>query len=152
MSNIWKEDRIGSALRGENPTVITRMPSGFAVLGDTQFLPGYCLLLAYPKVDALNSLDLDEQMNYLKDTAILGRALQDVTGCARVNYGTYGNHDPFLHTHIWARYTWEDNERRSHPAWLYPDGLRSAADVQFDLNKHSDLMEKLRARVSELLE
>lgn len=48
----WKNDRIGSVLKGENPTVITRMRSGFAVLGDTQFLPGYCLLLAYPKPGA----------------------------------------------------------------------------------------------------
>ena len=27
--------------RGENPKLILRMKSGFAVMGDTQFLPGY---------------------------------------------------------------------------------------------------------------
>lgn len=46
----WKKDRIGSALRGENPTVIARMKTGFAVIGDTQFLPGYCLLLSLQPV------------------------------------------------------------------------------------------------------
>ena len=35
----WKHDRIGAAERGENPTVVLRMPSGIAVMGDTQFLP-----------------------------------------------------------------------------------------------------------------
>lgn len=35
----WREDRIGSALRGENPTVLRRLEAGFAVIGDTQFLP-----------------------------------------------------------------------------------------------------------------
>jgi hypothetical protein len=34
-----------AALRGENPMVMARMPSGFAVIGDTQHLPGYSLLL-----------------------------------------------------------------------------------------------------------
>ncbi len=38
----WKQDRIGAAERGENPMVLARMRSGYAVIGDTQFLPGYC--------------------------------------------------------------------------------------------------------------
>jgi hypothetical protein len=32
----WQEDRVGPALRGENPTVLARMPGGFAVMGDPQ--------------------------------------------------------------------------------------------------------------------
>ncbi len=36
----WKDDRIGSAHRGENPMVMALMRSGFAVIGDTQHLPG----------------------------------------------------------------------------------------------------------------
>ncbi|HEV2127574.1 MAG TPA: hypothetical protein VGR22_03035 [Thermomicrobiales bacterium] len=46
----WKRDRVGSAESGTNPMVITRMESGYAVMGDTQFLPGYCVLLASPRV------------------------------------------------------------------------------------------------------
>jgi hypothetical protein len=42
----WRADRIGSALRGENPTALRRLDAGFAVIGDVQFLPGYCVLLA----------------------------------------------------------------------------------------------------------
>ena len=41
----WRDDRIGSAARGENPTVLAELPSGYAVIGDVQFLPGYCVLL-----------------------------------------------------------------------------------------------------------
>jgi hypothetical protein len=41
----WRDDRIGAAHRGENPMVMARMRSGFAVIGDTQHLPGYSLLL-----------------------------------------------------------------------------------------------------------
>ncbi|WP_228504433.1 hypothetical protein [Curtobacterium sp. VKM Ac-1395] len=30
----WRRDRIGSALRGENPTVLRRLTASFAVIGD----------------------------------------------------------------------------------------------------------------------
>jgi hypothetical protein len=35
MSDDWRTDRIGSAQRGENPTVLRRLDAGFAVIGDT---------------------------------------------------------------------------------------------------------------------
>jgi hypothetical protein len=33
------KDRIGSALRGENPSLMGRLPQSFAVMGDIQWLP-----------------------------------------------------------------------------------------------------------------
>ena len=42
----WRADRLGTARRGENPMVLVKMRSGYAVIGDTQFLPGYCVLLS----------------------------------------------------------------------------------------------------------
>ncbi len=56
MAEEWKRDRIGAAERGENPTVIVRLRSGFAVLADTQFLPGYSILLAAPRVRDLREV------------------------------------------------------------------------------------------------
>ena len=50
----WRTDRIGSAIRGENPTVLARMPAGFAVIGDVQWLPGYCVLLSDDPVATLS--------------------------------------------------------------------------------------------------
>lgn len=40
--------RVAAAQDGKNPTVICRVPSGWAVLSDTQFLRGYALLLPDP--------------------------------------------------------------------------------------------------------
>lgn len=50
-------DRGELARRGANDAVTCRLPSGWAVIGDVQFLPGYCLLLADPVVASLNDLD-----------------------------------------------------------------------------------------------
>jgi hypothetical protein len=35
-----------------NPTTVSPMKSGFVVMSNSQFLPGYCLLLAYSGVGA----------------------------------------------------------------------------------------------------
>src|SRR5687767_6672103 len=39
------DERLEAAERGENPTVLARLKTGWTVIGDTQHLPGYCLLL-----------------------------------------------------------------------------------------------------------
>ena len=66
----WRTDRIGSALRGENPTVLARLPAGFAVIGDVQWLPGYCILLTDdPSVTRLSELRPAERTAYLDSMA-----------------------------------------------------------------------------------
>ena len=131
-------------------TLIVQMPSGRAVLGDSQLLRGYCLLIAEPEVASLNDLPLEGQMVFLRDMALLGRAVQDVTHCARVNYSVYGNTDPFLHAHIFARYASEDAEKAKLPVWFsYSASERDA--VEFNLEQHRSLRLELRARLLELL-
>ena len=96
--------RVEWAREGANPTVICRMPSGWAVLGDDQFLRGYSLLLPDPVVPDLNSLASDERLRFLGDMAILGDALLEVTGAYRINYEILGNTEPALHAHVFPRY------------------------------------------------
>src|SRR5215475_13686002 len=90
----WKVDRIGSAERGENPTVLARMRSGFAVIGDTQFLPGYCLLLAAPQANHLSDLPFARRSAFLFDMSLLGQAIEIACrpqGLRRMNYESLGN-------------------------------------------------------------
>lgn len=65
MTGDWRTDRIGAALRGENPTVLRRLGSGFAVLGDVQFLPGYSVLLVdEPGIERLTDLPKAKRLSY----------------------------------------------------------------------------------------
>jgi diadenosine tetraphosphate (Ap4A) HIT family hydrolase len=151
MSN-WRDDRVGSALRGENPTVLARLPASFAVIGDVQWLPGYCVLLTDdPAASRLTDLARPKRRQFLQDMDRLGEAVQRV--CARldpafrrINLEILGNTDAFLHAHIWPRYDWEPLDRVRHPVWLYPqsnwadestalgpqhDGLRVALSEEF---------------------
>ena len=148
----WKQDRIGSALRGENPTVLRRLPSGFAVVGDTQFLPGYCVLLAEPEVGHLSDLSLPARSRFLTDMSLLGEAVERVCrpeGLVRINYEILGNGLPCLHAHVYPRYAWESDERRRGPVRLYPpDELYGPAYALSDA--HDELRRSIGDALDEL--
>ena len=122
----WRSDRIGAAARGENPTVIARLPASYAVIGDVQWLPGYCVLLSDdPAATRLSDLDDDARPAFLDSMARLAAAVENVCGARdpafrRVNVEILGNTDPFLHAHVWPRYDWEPPELVARPVWLYP--------------------------------
>ncbi|WP_030764154.1 HIT family protein [Streptomyces sp. NRRL F-2664] len=121
----WRRDRIGNAHRGTNPTVLRRLDTGFAVIGDRQFLPGYSVLLTDdPAVTRLSDLPRPRRAAYLADMERLAEAVE--RACAqldpafrRVNIEILGNTDPYLHAHIWPRYDWEPEDRVGRPVWLY---------------------------------
>jgi diadenosine tetraphosphate (Ap4A) HIT family hydrolase len=145
----FKEDRIGYALRGENPTMISRMASGFVFLMDMQFLPGWCVLTAYPQVRELNALSFDERNEYSTDMQILGEAIAAVTNPVRMNYAIMGNTDHYLHAHVHPRYAWEDPDRLRKPAWLYPDEFWRSPEYMLN-ESHVELAEKLKAKLEDL--
>ena len=122
----WRADRIGSALTGENPTVLARLPSAFAAIGDVQFLPGYCVLLTDRfGVERLSDLPRPERRAFLGSMDLLGEAVETVCGgrdpgFRRVNLEILGNTDAFLHAHVWPRYEWEPPELVTRPVWLHP--------------------------------
>jgi diadenosine tetraphosphate (Ap4A) HIT family hydrolase len=122
----WRQDRVGSALRGENPTVLAHLPQSFAVIGDVQWLPGYCLLLTDdPAVDRLTDLPRPRRVAFLESMERLGETVERTCAATdpafrRINLEILGNTDPFLHAHIWSRYEWEPPELVGRPVWLYP--------------------------------
>ena len=126
MTGDWRTDRVGAALRGENPTVLRRLTSGFAVIGDVQFLPGYSVLLVdEPDVQRLPDLPRVKRLSFLSDMDRLGEAVERACrrldpAFRRVNLEILGNTDPFLHVHVWPRFEWEPADVVRRPVWLYP--------------------------------
>jgi diadenosine tetraphosphate (Ap4A) HIT family hydrolase len=127
--------RVEAARAGTNPTVICRMPSGWAVLCDVQFLRGYSLLLP----------DKQKRAEYLLDMTILGDALLEVTGAYRINYAVLGNLDPALHAHAIPRYMTEPEEMRQGPPFLYDREYRNS--VKFDYERDKELIQQIAAAV-----
>ena len=139
--------RVEEAQQGKNPYVICRMPSGWAVLGDTQVTCGYTVLLPNPVVADLNALPVKNRLTYLRDMSIIGDALLEVTGAVRINYEIQGNAEHALHAHIIPRYANEPDEQRRRPIWFSD---RSHAP-KFDPERDSELMHKLAEDIQKRL-
>lgn len=135
--------QVDLARRGELARAITRMPSGWAVLGDPQITHGYCLLLPDPVVADLNALTGDARRQFLDDMARLGDAVLAVTGAQRVNYEILGNVEPALHAHVIPRHASEDSDLRKKAVWLH-DWTVAAP---FDPARHRDLVSLLATRL-----
>lgn len=155
MTGDWRTDRIGAALRGENPTVLRRLEAGFAVIGDVQFLPGYSVLLVDdPGAQRLSDLPRHKRLAFLGEMDRLGEAVERVCrrldpGFRRVNLEILGNTDPFLHAHVWPRFAWEPPGLVGKPVWLYPPDRWS--DERFRLGPHHDeLREAIGAELDRL--
>ena len=143
----WKKNRLASAVKGTNPTVLMRMKSGLAVLGDTQFLTGYCILIAYPEVGSLNEMTPARRADFLLAMTLLGDAVTAVCKPLKINYEILGNTDAYLHAHVFPRYDREPDERRKKPVWLYPREVWSLAEYQLSEDKHSELKRKLTEKL-----
>ena len=148
----WKIDRIGSCERGENPMLMLKMKSGFVVIGDHQFLPGYCLLLGFPKASSLNELPLPLRIQYLTDMTLIGDAIIKVCNPLRINYSTLMNLDHYLHTHIEARYDWEPDEYKSRPSYFYPREQRFGEEYEYNEHKYGDLKRRLTEALKDLMD
>jgi diadenosine tetraphosphate (Ap4A) HIT family hydrolase len=151
----WRSDRLGAARRGENPMVLAKMRSGYAVIGDTQFLPGYCVLISDSEANHLTDLPRPQRADFLLDMSLLGEAV--LTACnsvdpslRRLNYEVLGNTEHSLHAHIFPRYGWEDEELQAGPVWHYPrDRWTSPRDAYAD--EHEPLREAITAELNRIM-
>ena len=141
------EERVAAAREGTNPKVICRMTSGWAVIGDVQFLEGYCLLLPDPVVPSLNDLSREGRVRFLSDMTLIGDALLHVTDAQRINYEILGNSEPELHAHIFPRFAKEPEEQRKMPVWFYD--WKNAP--KFSIEQHGELVERLRFAIGSLI-
>lgn len=140
-------ERVALARAGQNPTVIGRTASGWAVMGDAQLPRGYCLLLPDPVVPSLNALDEAGRRVFLLEMAAIGDALLAVSDAFRINYEILGNGDRALHAHVFPRLASEAPERLRAPVWI-SYGAEERRAAPFDPVLHGELREALRAELA----
>lgn len=139
--------KVWLAERGEYPFAIAKLPSGWVCLGETQPLIGYCVLMSAPVVAHVHALPEQGRAQWGIDCARVGDALMRVLGAARVNYETWANLDPALHTHITPRFLNEPEDKRTKPpreAYNWSSGALDASDVE-RFAVAQDLMVKIKA-------
>ena len=139
MSETAIHRRVVRLRAGADPACIVRLASGWAVLGEQQFLRGYALLLPDPVVGTLNELQGEARARVLADAALLGDALLEVTGALRINYAIFGNQEPALHVHVVPRYSNEDASLRNAHPWSYDWNAAPTFDAARDALLLADL-------------
>ncbi|MBO1324992.1 hypothetical protein K2X14_07535 [Acetobacter sp. TBRC 12305] len=135
------QQRVTLARQGAHPQVIGRMPSGWLFMADTQPVAGYCILMADPIVPSINDLGGQDRAAYLADVVRVGDALLEATQAARINYETWCNQEPSLHTHIVPRYSTEADAQRIRPLCVAYDVAQARP---FDTAVDGPLMQALR--------
>ncbi len=138
--------RVRECRSGTYPKSICRINSGWVVLGDVQFVRGYCLILPDPVVADLNQLNTDDRKTFLYEMSIVGDVLLEVTPAQRINYEIIGNVEPALHAHIFPRYTDEPEDLRLRPVWFYDWDNAPAFDPERDLSLMEVISEHLQKR------
>ncbi len=130
---------------GTNPRLIARVASGWVLLGESQFLRGYTLLVPSQVVGDLNALKGSDRVQFLSDYANIGDVLLEVTDAVRVNYEILGNQEPALHAHLFPRYSDEAVELCTKPVWFYD----WEAGPAFQLERDKQLMASIAAGLHE---
>lgn len=137
---------VESCRSGNDPTVVARLRSGWAVMGQRQVLTGYCLLLPDPVVPHLNALARAERDVFLSELGLLGDAVLAATGALRINYAIFGNVEPALHAHVHPRFVDEPESLRTANPWGY-DWQQAPA---FDAQLHAPLRDLIRQHLLRL--
>ena len=140
---------IGKLIEKDDPTVICRMPSGWAQLANMQYLRGYCILTAEPQVPSLNDLDAGARERFLLDMSLIGDALLEVTDSHRINYAIAGNNLQLLHAHIVPRYKTEPDDMLHNHPWAYPPEVMS--DTPVDPLRDGPLIKELAEAITRRL-
>lgn len=137
---------VESCRQGNDPTVVARLRSGWAVMGQRQVLAGYCLLLPDPVVPHLNALTRGDRDVFLSELGLLGDAVLAATGALRINYAIFGNVEPALHAHVHPRYVDEPEAMRTNNPWGY-DWQQAPL---FDERLHAPLRDLIRRQLAQL--
>ena len=124
--------RVERIRRGEDPQLIARMPSGWAILANQQpdAITGCCMLLPDPVVSSVNDLDEVARARFMVDFVRLGDAVLAATHAERINYLILCNQVEELHGHVIPRFSTEDSEARKlgpFEAYDFPDARRADA-------------------------
>ena len=136
--------RIVDACRAsDEPALIARLPSGWAVMGQRQMLRGYSLLLPDPVVPHLNALDSAARDRFMMDLGQLGDAVLAATSALRINYAMFGNLEPALHAHVHPRFADEPEAMRTAHPWAYD---WSSAPIWTEA-EHGALRDEIRRRL-----
>ncbi len=139
-------DRIARCAAGTYPALIAELDTGWAILSDNQFWPGYSLLIAKEPVTELHELAPAARARLLGEMAQLAEAVHRVVRPHKLNYEALGNIVHHLHWHVFPRRADETDPKA--PVWAQMPAGDAAAASKFDPAKHDAMRRAIAAELA----
>jgi diadenosine tetraphosphate (Ap4A) HIT family hydrolase len=133
----------------DNPYLVAELETGYAVLGDNQFYPGYTIFLAKRCVPELHDLPRVERSRFLEEMALVAEAAFRAFAPRKLNYELLGNGVPHLHWHLFPRY--EDDPNPQWPVWSNRAFLKAPRQTAIDPRQLASTRERLQRALTHLL-
>jgi diadenosine tetraphosphate (Ap4A) HIT family hydrolase len=121
-------DRTSKIKSNSNPFFVKELETGYVVVGEHQYYPGYTLFLCKQHVGELHELKPDFRLKFLQEMSDVAAAVYKAFKPKKVNYELLGNAHPHLHWHIFPRY--EDDPNLTMPVWVVDKDIRNAPDTK----------------------
>lgn len=143
--------RIQVIKAGKHPLFLGELSETYAVLGDNQGCPGWCVLLLKEHVEHLGLLSIERQQRVFTDVARVAGAVRAEFatsgaggGPPRINYECLGNVVAHVHWHVVPRHA--DDPTPRAPVWGWSsEALRGTMVVK----EREALAARLRQRLRE---
>lgn len=142
--------RIDDIKKGAHPGFIAELPTGYAVLGDSQFFRGYTLFLCKTPAPDLEDLPREARLEFLREMALVSEAVSHVLKPHKMNVESLGNMVPHLHFHLFPRFLTENEPQK--PVWLCAPQGEAAAQYALDATRDGELISQLRAEIKRVSE
>ena len=96
--------KLGSVSEGKNFLFVHEFRSSVLLVGDHQYFPGYCLLIAKRHVREIHDLPRFDRSSLFEELMMAGEAISISYKPWKLNYASFGNVDEHVHWHIMPRY------------------------------------------------
>ncbi len=144
-------DRIEMIKNGANPYFVRELETGYVVIGDKQYFPGYVLFLCKYHETELFYLDDDIRRLFLDEMTIVAEAVSIAFKADKINYELLGNGDSHVHWHIFTRKNGDLDEYGVNgvgPVWWAPWSIMN--DEKYKVK--GDTLEKMKSDLSAALD
>ena len=132
----------------DNPYLVAELETGYAVLADNQYYPGYTIFLAKRCVPELHDLPRAERSRFLEEMALVAEAVFRAFAPRKLNYELLGNSVSHLHWHLFPRY--EDDPDPQWPVWSNQAFLQAPRRTPLDPQQLASLRERLQRAFAQL--
>ena len=129
-----------------NPYFVAELETGYVVLADNQYVPGYSLFISNTCVPELHELPRDRRSRFLEEMALAAEAVFRAFEPRKLNYELLGNSVAHLHWHLIPRYA--DDPKPAWPIWSNDEFLSAPRVTPIEAGVLGERRQRLRHALS----